>query len=186
MKALIIDNHSKYIEAIRSYLKDYEISVKSYLEINSEDKNNFDLFILSGGYGRSRVNSDPKVNFQEIDLVRKTMSPVIGICYGCQLIAESYESRIEELPEKVIANKEIVFIKDFLDKKKGDKIVVHEEHHFAIKELGEDLEAYAMSDNGFEIIKHKQKQLFGFQFHPERFPELTLGDELFSKLLKNL
>lgn len=186
MKALIIDNHSKYIEDIKPYLKDYEVFVKTYLEINPEDKDNFDLFILSGGYGRSQVNQDAKVNIPEMNLVRETLSPVIGICYGSQLIAESFGSRIEELPEKVIVNKEIEFVRDFLGKKKDDKIVVHEEHHFAIKELGEVLEAIAVSADGFEIIKHKQRPIFGFQFHPEREPELTLGDELFRKLLKNL
>lgn len=40
-----------------------------------------------------------------------------------------------------------------------------------------------MSKDGVEIIKHKQKIIYGFQFHPEMFPDQTQGDELFANLI---
>jgi carbamoylphosphate synthase small subunit len=42
----------------------------------------------------------------------------------------------------------------------------------------------ANSIEGIEIIKHKDKPIYGFQFHPEMFPNLSDGDELFANIVK--
>jgi len=39
------------------------------------------------------------------------------------------------------------------------------------------------SRDGFEVIKHSTKPVYGFQFHPEMFEDKTCGDEIFKNTL---
>ena len=49
-----------------------------------------------------------------------------------------------------------------------DKIDVFESHHYEISRLNHSLERIAHSDScENEIIKHKNSNIFGTQFHPE-------------------
>lgn len=66
------------------------------------------------------------------------------------------------------------------------EIPVFESHRFAIEKISNVIEALATSDHGIEMIKHKDKPIYGLQFHPESFIDKTQGDEIFLKILENL
>ncbi|MEO6729480.1 MAG: gamma-glutamyl-gamma-aminobutyrate hydrolase family protein [Candidatus Dojkabacteria bacterium] len=186
MTVLIIDNHTDYIEALKSLLKDFDVSVKYFQDLVLEDKDNYDLIILSGGYHHASVSQDPIENKLETEIITSTSKPIIGICYGSQLIAEAFGSKIEKLDSKVAEINEIKFSEDFLDYKKDDIIKVHESHRYAITTLGSELTKLAESVDGVEVFEHKTKPIFGIQFHPELEQEETNGDELFKKLLQKI
>jgi len=186
MKALIIDNHTDFLDPLKSLLNDFEITVKPYTELVVEDKDGYDLIVLSGGYNHEPVFENPSSNKIETQIIRGTKVPLIAICYGCQMLAYAYLSSISFLGEKVYKIKEITFKQDFLDYKVGDKIKVMESHKYSVTTVGGDLEEIATSDNGIEIIKVKDKDVYGFQFHPEQRTSETDGDEIFKKLLEKL
>jgi len=185
MKVLIIDNHTDFLEPLKSLLDGFEIHVKFYTDLVIEDKDNYDLIILSGGYDHAPVYENPIVNKVETQIIHQAKVPLIGICYSCQMIAYTYLSSISFLGEKVYKIKDITFSKDFLDYKIGDKIKVKESHRYSVTTLGGDLEEIANSENGIEIIKVKDKEVYGFQFHPEQETKETGGDEIFIKLLNS-
>jgi len=60
---------------------------------------------------------------------------------------------------------------------------VYEAHRWIVKTLPECLIGLARSKDGFEIVKHKDKKIYGLQFHPEMFVESTCGAEIFGNLL---
>ena len=73
-----------------------------------------------------------------------------------------------------------------LDKNLGEGIVrVFESHRWVVDKLPETFDVLALSNDGPEIIKHKNLPLYGFQFHPENFVEESEGDELFLKILNS-
>ena len=81
-----------------------------------------------------------------------------------------------------IISKDIIF-------KNNKKIKIYESHSWKIAEIPEDFIILAKSKDSIEIIKHKEKEIYGFQFHPEHLVDKTEGDEIFLNLfnkIKNL
>lgn len=177
MKVLLIDNGTKHLGKLQDLLKNNEIHVYKLFS-KYPDFNSFDLVVLSGG-SRISVVSAPEVFKQEIDLIKKSETPILGICEGCEIIAYAFESELQYLEHKTKGIKKIELTSNEFDK----KVEVYEAHHFAIKKLGRELTELAKSDGGVEIFKHKDKSIYGMQFHPEMFVDLTVGDEIFKKIL---
>lgn len=48
-----------------------------------------------------------------------------------------------------------------------DTLNIYEYHRYSMKNFDEHLVLLAESIDGAEIIKHKDKNIYGFQFHPE-------------------
>ncbi|MCD8021060.1 MAG: gamma-glutamyl-gamma-aminobutyrate hydrolase family protein [Clostridiales bacterium] len=111
--------------------------------------------------------------------------PVLGICRGIQLInvlqrgnlyqdlPTEYDSAVEhhmEPPYTNIAHDvDINRNTPLYDLVQVEHLGVNSYHHQAIKELGEDLEIMAWSEDGLvEAVRHiKQKYVWAFQWHPE-------------------
>lgn len=103
--------------------------------------------------------------------------PTLGICYGHQLIAHLYGGEVNfALPtqEKYKGLRQIDIEKDgFWSSRTGRFIVSHRE---IVTRLPEAFEVCAKSpQSDFEIIKHKQKPIWGIQSHPEAGPEFIIN-----------
>lgn len=103
--------------------------------------------------------------------------PTLGICYGHQLIASLYGGKVDfALPtmEKYKGIRTVKILKnDFWSGKTGRFIVSHRE---VVMTLPEDFEKCATSEEAeFEIIRHKQKPIWGIQSHPEAGPEFIIN-----------
>lgn len=132
-----------------------------------------------------------------LDFAIKNNKPVFGICRGIQLMnvyfggtlyqdtitqnKQVQEHRSAELYDTV--KHPIQFEPDqFLAKIYAgiESPFVNSVHHQAIKELGNELEVYAMSEDGlieaFGYTKAPEGKVFGVQWHPE-FSH-TLGNEI--------
>ena len=55
----------------------------------------------------------------------------------------------------------------------------YDAHRWIIDEIGSGLEVLATSLHGPEVIKHGDRSIYGFQFHPEKMLDETYGDELY-------
>ncbi len=177
MKIFLIDNGTTLLNKLKELIPGEEI-VHSYDNFDG-DVTDFDVVILSGGSKYQLVGNENKFT-KEIDFIKNTSKPVIGICFGYELIASAFGATLRELSE----NKKGIYDVEILDENLGrGKIKVFESHRWVVDKLPELFEVLAKSDDGPEIIKHKEKSIFGLQFHPENFVEETEGDELFLKLL---
>ncbi|HHE37128.1 MAG TPA: hypothetical protein ENL20_00950 [Candidatus Cloacimonetes bacterium] len=168
MKALIIDNHSKYIGKIIETLKLFGIkhSVIDFAKFKCAESEKYDLFIFSGG--RMSIANTPELA-EEKKLIANSSKPIFGICFGFQLIAFVYGEKTQELPDRILGVHEIdVFDLDSSGiTYNSSKMKVYESHKFAIKKLPPDFEVFGRSEYGIEIFKHKTKPIWGTQFHPE-------------------
>lgn len=173
MRILLVDNGSNLLPKLQKLIPDKEVTVTSD---GIESINEYDLIVLSGG--PHNVSEDFN---KEIDAI-KSGKPIIGICFGCELIASTFGGEIKELPEEQKGIYEITLE----DAKLGGpkKIKVYEGHKKFISKVPKEFEVLAKSEKGPEIIKHKNLPIYGLQFYPENLVDETDGDELFLNLLK--
>lgn len=183
MKILLIDNGSSFLDKLSELIPGQEIICKwdNISDIKTED---FDLVILSGGHNFEIEGNEKRLE-KELNLIRNTKKPLIGICYGCELIAKAFGGVLEKSLDK---HKGIIDV-SFTDEsilKRGGKVKVYENHSWIIKTLPTNFVSLAHSEHGPEIIKHRDLPIYGFQFHPEKCVEETEGGEVFLSVLDSL
>jgi len=132
-----------------------------------------DIVILTGS-NFMLSKPDTRMVFQpEMDLVRETDLPLLGICFGHQLIGAAYGSEVVDLGHNVRAFKDVKLLRSdpILDGLPGS-IRVSESHRQALTRVPEGFRHLAESATSqVEAICHQKRPLYGVQFHPERSDE---------------
>jgi len=183
MKILIVDNGSTYLAKLKSLTSKYPTSIKKYSTLTVADHTGFDLIILSGGHNYPVIDHD-SVYQLEIDLIKDSPTPILGICLGFELIAHVFDATLVQISAK---EKSILEIGKIVQDPVLDglsSLKVFENHRYVVRDVGPSLVAIAGSVDGIEIIRHKDRLIYGFQFHPEMFRDETQGDELFANFIK--
>ena len=169
-KILIIDFGSQVTKLIGRKIRELGV----YSEIITPHKfkklKKFDLIkgiILSGG--PSSVNSK---NFQTIpkSIFEKNI-PILGICYGLQLIAKLFGGKIKPSKTRrefgrayLIKRSNSLLTKNFFKK----KLAVWMSHEDAVVKLPKFFKTVASTKTSkLTIIENSKKKIYGVQFHPE-------------------
>lgn len=163
---LLVDNGSVFTKNIVEFL--YSIksdhTVLPFDKVNLGDLEKFDSFILSG-----RRHNDQAMNALNSKIILHTIShkkPLLGICYGAEILALSTGGTIKRMKSLQKGPGMVqVMQKNLL----CDGIIqVYQSHSFEISSLGQSLIQLGRSDAcKYEIIQHKDSKIFGTQFHPE-------------------
>jgi GMP synthase (glutamine-hydrolysing) len=184
-KVLIIDFGSQVTKLIARRVR--EIGV--YSEIITPKKfkklkyyNDIKGFIFSGGPSTvtaTKFETVPK------DIFKKKI-PILGICYGLQLIAKLLGGKIK--PSK----KRREFGRAFLKKKKSSLLTkkyfnnrkaVWMSHEDAVIKLPKNFKTVASTkDSKLTIIENTQDKIYGVQFHPE-VTHTDSGTQIFKNFL---
>ncbi|MEM4581649.1 MAG: glutamine-hydrolyzing GMP synthase [Candidatus Korarchaeum sp.] len=132
----------------------------SYEEIRTRSPSGI---ILSGGpssvYAPNSPSLDPRL--LEADV------PILGICYGFQLIAKLLGGEVKEGKGEFGPTKVRVIEEDDLLGGWNNELVWMSHSDFVSK-LPNDLVITSVSENGYvSSFKHKRKPIYGVQFHPE-------------------
>lgn len=187
VKILLVDNESKHIEKIQELLINDDVEVVSAHNVDGKASEKFDLIVLSGSQVNSVVGRGKESYEKEQMLLSTTTKPVIGLCAGYQLIVAHFGGRLVRLDEKIRGIIEIRKTADHpIFPKEKDVFKVYEAHRWVIETLPEALEGLASSDSGWEIIRHKEKPFYGFQFHPEVTIPENDGAKLFRSLVEEI
>ncbi|MFZ5390774.1 MAG: glutamine-hydrolyzing GMP synthase, partial [Patescibacteria group bacterium] len=161
----IIDFGSQYTHLIGRRLKDLGVAYKIFTPTTPlKQINKIQGLILSGG-PRSVINNPLKYNKQILKLNR----PILGLCYGHQLIAHVWGGQImpSQIREYGLANltikKDHPLIKDL-----PKTSVVWMSHGDSVTKLPKNFITLGSTPTLKQaIIAHKSKPIFGLQFHPE-------------------
>lgn len=183
MKILLIDNGTSYLPELKKLLSGHTFKIIKYSEISSIQADTFDATILSGGHNFPVKNNENRLK-NEFAYVTNSKKPILGICFGFEIIARAFGAELELMPRREqglldiqVDNPEVIFsgISTFQ---------VFENHRWVVKKLPESLVALAHSKDGIEALKHHRLPIYGVQFHPEMFTEKTNGIKILSNFLR--
>ena len=184
-KILIIDFGSQVTKLIGRNVR--ELGVYSEIITPRELKRYKDFEITKGIILSGGPSSVTKKKFQTIpkELFKKKI-PVLGICYGLQLIAKIFGGKIKQSKIKrefgrayLIKKRSSLLIKNYLKNKKS----VWMSHEDAVVKLPSEFKTVASTKNSkLTIIENTMKRIYGVQFHPE-VTHTENGKQIFKNFL---
>lgn len=163
---LLVDNGSVYTKNIINFLsaKKIPFTTLSYDDMVLDKLDNFQSFILSG---RRKNNKDMNaINSKIINHAVLEDKPLLGICYGAEILALTVGGTIRKMQTMQKGNSKITTVhKNPLC---DGAIEVYQSHNFEISQLGKSFIQIAKSEScNYEIIQYQNSRIFGTQFHPE-------------------
>ncbi|EFC40722.1 glutamine amidotransferase [Naegleria gruberi] len=188
-KIIIIDFGSQYTQLIGRKVRELNV----YCEIYPYDKFNENTLkvssggenaeqdgwsfvrgvILSGSHHSVHDEHSPRVNEQVWNEIHKRQIPILGICFGAQMLAHLYGEQVVSSVIREYGRAHIQLTSNnedtILSQLSGDSQVwMSHGDSILIKEEGSQLEIIAKSDSiPVAAFKVKGKKIFGVQFHPE-------------------
>ncbi len=166
-KILILDFGSQYTQLIARRVRELNVycEIHPYNHIPEIDSNVKGV-ILSGSPCSVRDSGAPDIDLDRVN----HGSPVLGVCYGAQLIAHKLGGEVmrSEMREYGRANLSKVDTHYELLKEIEIDSQVWMSHADTISRLPEELELIASTPTvEAAAFKHKEKDIWGIQFHPE-------------------
>ncbi|PKN13362.1 MAG: hypothetical protein CVU69_01390 [Deltaproteobacteria bacterium HGW-Deltaproteobacteria-4] len=166
-RILVIDNDCDSLKLIIDKLNLYDVDIKHWTECGrvlsgALDVGGYSLVILSPGRPISVVK-----NQGELALVSCATIPVIGICYGFQVIAHAYGGHLEKLDRKKFGAVRVQWVDTDHCIDGATDFDAFGEHLYALRRISGSLKGLAWSVDGCEIIKVNNRLIYGVQFHPE-------------------
>ena len=161
-----------------------ECSVVNFMDISSEYivAKDVDAVVISGSAARI-VQATDRAKFENVEkLIKNCAVPILGICFGHQLLCWAFGAKVASLPRQVANRFEDVKVnrigKIFAGFKEGQTVRLAENHFdYVLKDSLETAGFTLLADSvscEVEAVEHKTKPFWGVQFHPER---ITIQNE---------
>ena len=167
-KILIIDYGSQYTQLIARRIRENktycEVVTPAYLN-NLKDSENIIGVVLSGG-PNSTINDnkhDLNDSLFELDV------PVLGICFGMQLICKKFGGVLEQSSSREYGKAKLdIHSKGKIFDGLSDSLEVWMSHGDSVTEVSDNLKIIASTNKkSLSAIKVNNKEIYGIQFHPE-------------------
>ena len=164
----VLDFGSQYTQIIARRIRESSVYSEIYpfnVKASKLKQDNVVGIIISGGPSSVRVAGAPTPD----ERIFKLGVPVLGICYGLQLMGHLLGGKVDPSQEREYG-KGLLKIK-----KKGqlfsglpDELQVWNSHGDKLTRLPAGFEGIAQTENSsFAAIQDAKRQFFGLQFHPE-------------------
>jgi len=178
LKIVVVNNYKELNQAERAVQNIERCTGQSVEKIDYKEPDLYnkvvesepDLVILTGS---SALLSKPRTRdiFQpEMDLVRETKFPILGICYGHQIIGSAFGAPMRDLGQMLRRFEKVSIVRKhpLFDGLPSD-LIVAESHRQELTKVPDEFHHLAQSTTSkVEAIVHQSKPIYGVQFHPER------------------
>lgn len=172
-RVLTVNNYTKREEVgelVRSLQSNgAEVTVVDWTEASAARFNSFDGVVLSGS--REMLSEERTVaNYaKEIGAVRESSAPILGICYGHQLLGVAFGARVVRQEKPTIAYVDNDLARTGLFRELPGRASVYESHYEEVERLPVGFSLIAKSPSAaIGGMKHDSLPIHGTQFHPER------------------
>jgi len=169
MAILVVDNLSPFTSDILVGLHNLCITYvyRKFSEVSHRDLRNSTSVILSG-----RQKNNKEINSINSAIIRECYqsgTPLLGICYGAEIIALTLGGSIRKLTSHIHGSVAITPSKPNPLTNRKKSISVYESHAYCIARLPPNFETLASSQYcEYEIFSEAEHKFYGTQFHPEK------------------
>ena len=164
-KLAILDCGGQYTKVIDRRVR--ELGVKSEIfpiSVKAEELKEYKSVILSGG--PNNIGEAQRLNFDK--KIFELGIPVLGICYGMQLMSDYFGGIVASDVKKEYGQCEI-WIDNTSPIFKGlsneEKVLMS--HGDTVKKKPDGFEVIGKSGDAIAAVGNDEKKMYGFQFHPE-------------------
>ncbi|HOP51020.1 MAG TPA: glutamine-hydrolyzing GMP synthase [Ignavibacteriales bacterium] len=167
-KILILDFGSQYTQLIARRIREMNV----YSEIVPYNHS----FELIKGFGAKAIilsGSPSSVYYENAPFPDKRIFdlniPILGICYGMQLVANHFGGKVFSAQQREYGRTELNIV-EYSNLFKGipQNTIVWMSHGDKLESITDDFEVLANTNNTpYAAIKHKNKDIYAIQFHPE-------------------
>ena len=185
VKIYVIDNGGQWTHREWRVLRDLEVETKIVPNTISFDnllKDNIDGLVLSGGTPRIGLQDDLGNSGEYLE---KSDFPILGICAGHQFIGRYFGGEVKASIKPEFGKVEIMVIgKGKLFDDVPGKTIVWTSHNDEVSKLPNDFQILASGEDcKIQAMKHKNKPIYGIQFHPE-VEHTEYGEQIFKNFVK--
>jgi GMP synthase (glutamine-hydrolysing) len=185
-KIIILDFGSQYTQLIARKVREagvyaeifpFNISKDKLLNLNPKG------IILSGGPSSVYAEGAPHPSFDVLDLG----IPVLGICYGLQLIAYNRNGKVDPAAKREFGRAELIAdVTDDLFKDIIQNSTVWMSHGDSLIAPPENFEIIGHSGNSpICAVRSKDRKIYGVQFHPE-VHHSSEGNKILKNFVRNI
>jgi GMP synthase-like glutamine amidotransferase len=179
-KTLLVNCYIKAAEiaGLQKVLEKHnQVTTVPYGEIGSGyQMGEFDAVVVSGSEARIVKPQDKAMYSGVLELIRTCKVPLLGICFGHQLLCSAFGAKTGTLSQPVINRFEQVRLIQacdlFSDFPEGQTVTLAQYHNdYAMREGLEEAGLKLLADSPsceVEAVKHETRPFYGVQFHPER------------------
>ena len=168
-RVVVVDYGSQYTQLIARRIRERHVYcevVPPWVETETVRGLAPQALILSGGPASVLAEGSPRINEEILDLG----VPVLGICYGMQLLVQHLGGLVEPAGEREYGRAElhVSAADEALLAGVPASSTAWMSHGDRVERLPDCFEVIATSQNSpFAAIRHRERPLYGLQFHPE-------------------
>jgi len=183
MRTLLIDNYDSFTYNLYQYIGEVTgcppVVVRNDADWSQIRASDFDAIVISPGPGRPDRERDFGISARA---VLDSDLPVLGVCLGHQGIAQLFGAKVELAPEPMHGREaQIAHTGEGVFAGLPSPFTAVRYHSLIATDLPDELEATAWTEDGLIMgLRHRDKPLWGVQFHPE-----SIGTEFGRELLAN-
>jgi len=163
---LVVDNGSVYTKSLLDFFTEKRIQHETIAsdKIILSRLSKYSALILSGRRKNNLLMN--VINSKIIKYAVTEKKPLLGICYGAEILALTLGGTLKKMDQIHKGNQEIEILKT--NPLCSGKINVFESHSYLISKIDTTFTQIAKSDVcDFEMIQYNDLNIFGTQFHPE-------------------
>ena len=185
-KVVIIDFGSQVTQLIARRIREIGVYCEIYSykhDINDFKGDDTKAIILSGGPASVVENGSPQISREIFELGK----PILGICYGLQLICHYLGGKVEPSNKREYGKADFIVKENhLLVSNIPESSTVWMSHGDKVLEIPENFKIIGSTDTTeATAIANDNKKIYGFQFHPE-VTHTKFGKELYENFILNI
>ena len=166
-RIIVLDFGSQYNQLIARRVRElgvYSEILPFNVEIEKLKNKEIKGIILSGGPNSVYDENAPHIEKELYDLG----VPVLGICYGMQITQYLFGGKVSPSDKREYGKSELTITNEsILTKGLPSSSTVWMSHGDHVDKLSDDFELLGTTPSCFAVAKHKSKDIYNLQFHPE-------------------